>query len=152
MPAGELRLPGSLQGRYGCVRTWPGGMLKTVHNDRLATLPFFLLMTSVFAVYVGYGIVLPVLPFLLENLLQNTARFSVAWHTGMIAGIYMLAVFVCAPLWGRVSDRIGRRPGGALTLMLGSIALSAMAEDTELHQVIDGVAVYIGVLPAEMIR
>ena len=41
---------------------------------------------------------------------------------------------------------------GALTVILGFIALSAMAEDTELHQVVDGVAIYFGVLPAEMIR
>jgi len=79
-------------------------------DDRLTTLPFFLLMAAVFTVYVGYGIVLPVLPFMLEDLLGDDARFSVAWHTGMIAGIYMLALFVFAPLWGHVSDRIGQRP------------------------------------------
>jgi len=77
---------------------------------QLRSHQFFLLMAAVFTVYVGYGIVLPVLPFMLERVLGDGARFSVAWHTGMIAGIYMLAVFVCAPLWGRVSDRIGRRP------------------------------------------
>ncbi len=43
-------------------------------------------------------------------------------------------------------------PHVALILMLGLIASSAMAEDTELHQVVDGIAVYFGVLPAEMIR
>jgi len=79
-------------------------------HDGLATRPFVLLMAAVFAVYVGYGIVLPLLPFLLERLLVDAPRDSVAWHTGMIAAIYMLALFVSAPLWGRVSDRIGRRP------------------------------------------
>lgn len=79
-------------------------------GDGLATLPFFLLMAAVFVVYVGYGIVLPVLPFLLERLLGDAARFSVPWHTGMIAALYMLALFVGAPLWGKVSDRVGRRP------------------------------------------
>jgi len=82
--------------------------MKTGQNDRLATLPFFLLMASVFTVYVGYGIVLPVLPFLLE--LGESARFPVAWHTGMIVGIYMLAVFVYASSCGCVSDRVGQRP------------------------------------------
>jgi hypothetical protein len=42
--------------------------------------------------------------------------------------------------------------GGALAVMLGIFASSAMAEDTDLHQVVDGVAIYFGVLPAEMIR
>lgn len=93
-------------------------------DDRLAPWQFFLLMATVFTVYVGYGIVLPVLPFLLEGLLGDGARFSVAWHTGMIAGLYMLALFVGAPLWGRVSDRIGRRPvillglGGCVAALL----------------------------------
>ena len=97
-------------------------IIKTQQCDRLATLPFFLLMASVFVVYAGYSIVLPVLPFLLERLLGESARFSVAWHTGMIAGIYMLALFVCAPLWGRVSDRIGRRP--VILLGLGGCVLA----------------------------
>ncbi len=87
---------------FGCVR-----MMRTWRSDRLTTLPFFLLMATVFTVYVGYGIVLPVLPFLLERVLGDGVHFSVAWHTGMIAGIYMLAQFVCAPLWGHVADRIG---------------------------------------------
>ena len=42
---------------------------------------------------------------------------------------------------------------GALLAMLGYfVASPTMAEDTDLHQVVDGVAVYFGVLPAEMIR
>ena len=93
--------------------------------DGLATLPFFLLMAAVFAVYVGYGIVLPVLPFMLERVLGDGARFSIAWHTGMIAGIYMFTLFVCAPLWGRVSDRIGRRP--VILLGLGGCVVALMS-------------------------
>jgi MFS family permease len=62
-------------------------MTQSSHNDRLAPLPFFLLVASVFAVYVGYGIVLSVLPFLLERLLDDGARFSLAWHTlGSLVG------------------------------------------------------------------
>jgi hypothetical protein len=37
-------------------------------------------------------------------------------------------------------------------MVAGFVASSAMAEDTELHQVVDGVAIYFGVLPTEMIR
>jgi MFS family permease len=106
--------------------------MKTWQNDRLATLPFFLLMASVFTVYVGYGIVLPVLPFMLERVLGDGARFSVAWHTGMIAGIYMVALFVCAPFWGRVSDRIGRRPVILLGLSGCVLALASFGLATNL--------------------
>lgn len=103
-------------------------------KDLQATARFFLLMASVFAVYVGYGIVLPLLPFQLERIVGEAGRFSVAWHTGLIAGIYMFALFVCAPLWGRVSDRIGRRP--VILLGLGGcvVALASFGLATELWQ------------------
>ncbi|MHB1077208.1 MFS transporter [Thiobacillus sp.] len=70
---------------------------------------FFLLLALVFTVSVGYGIVLPVLPAYLEGLPASAGRFSVPWHTGLLTGTYMLALFLFAPLWGYVSDRIGRR-------------------------------------------
>lgn len=110
-------------------------MMAGRRGDGLATLPFFLLMAAVFAVYVGYGIVLPLLPFLLERLLDDAARFSVAWHTGMIAALYMFALFVFAPLWGWVSDRIGRRP--VILLGLGGCvaALASFGLATTLWQV-----------------
>ncbi|MFV2060069.1 MAG: MFS transporter [Gammaproteobacteria bacterium] len=69
-----------------------------------------LLMLSVFTVFVGYGIALPVLPFLLQNRFGNDPDFSVAWHTGMMTGVFMITLFLFAPLWGKVSDRFGRRP------------------------------------------
>ncbi|ALP52291.1 hypothetical protein Tel_03555 [Candidatus Tenderia electrophaga] len=107
-------------------------MVTVRQHNGLATLPFFLLMAAVFTVYVGYGIVLPLLPFLLERLLGDAARFSVAWHTGMIAAIYMFALFMGAPLWGRVSDRIGRRP--VILLGLGGcvVALASFGLATNL--------------------
>ena len=86
---------------------------------------FFLLMAAVFAVYVGYGIVLPLLPFMLERILPDATRASVAWHTGLIAAIYMFALFVGAPLWGRISDRIGRRP--VILLGLGGCVIALVA-------------------------
>jgi len=92
-------------------------------------IQFFLLMISVFTVFIGYGIILPILPFLLENRFDGGAGFSVAWHTGMMTGVFMFMVFLCAPLWGRLSDRIGRRPViliglgvSVITLMLFGIS------------------------------
>ncbi len=95
---------------------------------------FFLLLAAVFAVSVGYGIVLPVLPFLLERLVDDAGGFSVAWHTGMIAGIYMFAVFVGAPLWGRASDRVGRRPVILLGLGGSVLTLASFGLATNLWQ------------------
>ena len=88
----------------------------------------FLLMASVFTATAGYGIVLPILPSLLERLLSDARQFSVSWHTGMLASIYMLALFAFAPMWGHFSDHIGRRPvillglgGSVLALVLSGL-------------------------------
>lgn len=68
------------------------------------------MLAAVFTVAMGYGVILPVLPFFLDQLQIEPGSFSVSWHTGMLTAMYMFALFVCAPLWGYVSDRIGRRP------------------------------------------
>ncbi|MGC2459166.1 MAG: hypothetical protein WA435_14355 [Gallionellaceae bacterium] len=57
-------------------------------------------LAAVFVVSLGYGVVLPVLPFVLADALGEEKRALVAWHTGMLTGVYMLALFLFAPLWG----------------------------------------------------
>lgn len=66
-----------------------------------------MLLAAVFGVSLGYGVVLPVLPFFLARVVG--ANGDVAWHTGMLTAAYTFAVFVGAPLWGRFADRFGRR-------------------------------------------
>ncbi|MBI5751867.1 MAG: MFS transporter [Hydrogenophilales bacterium] len=66
-------------------------------------------LVAVFVVSLGYGVVLPVLPFVLADALGEAERTSIPWHTGMLTGVYMLVLFLFAPLWGYISDRIGRR-------------------------------------------
>lgn len=68
-----------------------------------------ILLAAVFVVSLGYGVVLPVLPFVLADALGEAESTLIAWHTGMLTGVYMLALFLFAPLWGYISDRIGRR-------------------------------------------
>lgn len=65
---------------------------------------------------VGFGIVMPILPFYADEHGANATQL------GMIFTAYAAAQFVCAPLWGRLSDRIGRRP-----VMLGTIAGTALS-------------------------
>lgn len=89
-------------------------------------------LAAVFVVAMGYGMVLPVLPFLLERALGAAAREAVAWHTGLLTGVYMLALFLFAPLWGRVSDRVGRRTVILLGLAGFSGAMLAFAFSSKL--------------------
>jgi predicted MFS family arabinose efflux permease len=80
------------------------------------------LMLSVFTVSMGYGIVLPLLPYLIERLLgAGGDATQIARSTGLLAGLYTLSLFLFAPLWGRISDRLGRRN----ILLIGLIGFSA---------------------------
>ncbi len=101
-------------------------------NDRrspLNTGPFFWLMASVFVVALGYGVALPVLPSFLEHLLADPGRLSVSSHVGTMTGTYAFSMFLFAPLWGRLSDKVGRRPVilvglGGFVVMLATFGLS----------------------------
>ena len=70
---------------------------------------FYWVVTAMFSVTLGYGVLLPVLPFLLERLLIDANETAISHHTGALMGTFMFALFVFAPLWGYLSDRIGRR-------------------------------------------
>ena len=80
------------------------------------------LMASVFTVSIGYGVVLPLLPYLIERLLGTAADAAqVSRSTGLLTGLYTLALFLFAPAWGHMSDRYGRRA----ILLIGLIGFSA---------------------------
>ena len=72
----------------------------------------FVLLACLFVVMIGFGITLPVLPFYVERLAfaAGAAQASVVVHVTLLTGVYSLMQLVFAPLWGRWSDHIGRRP------------------------------------------
>lgn len=94
----------------------------------------FALLLGMFAISVGYGIVLPILPFLIDQISGTTDAAALSWHTGLITGTYILAIFLFAPLWGKISDRWGRRPVllMGLTGFAASVALFARIESVPL--------------------
>src|SRR5690625_6563648 len=57
-----------------------------------------------FFVMVGFGIIIPVLPFYAETLGASPAEL------GLLMAVYSLMQLLFAPMWGRISDRIGRKP------------------------------------------
>lgn len=80
------------------------------------------LMLSVFTVSMGFGIVLPVLPFLIERLLgAGGDAGQVSRATGLLTGLYMLSLFLFAAAWGHLSDRYGRRT----IILIGLVGFSA---------------------------
>jgi DHA1 family tetracycline resistance protein-like MFS transporter len=69
---------------------------------------------------IGFGIVMPVLPF-------YAVEFGAsATVLGLLMMVYAAAQFVFAPLWGRLSDRIGRRPVMLMTVAGTAFSLLAL--------------------------
>lgn len=70
------------------------------------------LLACLFVVMIGFGITLPVLPFYVERLAleAGASQQAVVLHVALLTGVYALGQLVFAPIWGRLSDRIGRRP------------------------------------------
>jgi MFS transporter, DHA1 family, tetracycline resistance protein len=81
-----------------------------LRSNRSAMMIVFLV---VFIDLLGFGIVLPLLPRIAESYVKVLFP-TPAWLEGLVVGLLMssfsLMQFVFAPVWGRLSDRIGRRP------------------------------------------
>lgn len=66
------------------------------------------LAVAVFIVSAGYGALLPLLPAWLISMIPGASAIEVARHVGFLSGVYAAGVLIGAPLWGAVSDRVGR--------------------------------------------
>ncbi|GET44406.1 MFS transporter [Microseira wollei] len=76
----------------------------------------FILFVSVLADAIGFGLILPLLPF-------YALKFGASASTiTLLFSVYSLLQFSCAPLWGMMSDRFGRRPTLLLSLIGSSFA------------------------------
>ena len=76
---------------------------------------------TVFIDLLGFGMVLPLLPIYASD-------FGLAehgWQIGCLMASFSLMQFLFAPLWGRLSDRIGRRPV-LIVGLLGSVVFYAL--------------------------
>ncbi len=73
----------------------------------------------------GFAIVLPLLPRIADHYLHGQPKFVVGTVTGLLFSSFSLMQFFFAPLWGRLSDRIGRRPV-LLIGLAGSVVFYAL--------------------------
>ena len=77
--------------------------------------PLLVAFVTIFLDLLGFGIIIPIQPFYAENFGASPTMVT------LLGGSYSLMQFIFAPMWGRLSDRLGRKP-----IMLVSIATASI--------------------------
>lgn len=62
------------------------------------------LFASAFQMQVGFGLIFPILPLYMNEMGATPAQL------GLLIAVWSITDMLMAPIWGRLSDRIGRRP------------------------------------------
>jgi DHA1 family multidrug resistance protein-like MFS transporter len=93
-------------------------IMKTSQRKNLYILAF-----SLVVVMLGFGIVIPIMPFYVERLGAGGTEL------GLLVASYAVMRLICGPIWGSLSDRIGRKPvlmvgifGYGITMILFGLA------------------------------
>lgn len=88
---------------------------------KLKTPALAVLFATVFINLVGFGLVVPLLPFFAQSLKAE------AWQITLMFSAYSLGQFFAEPFWGRLSDRIGRKPVLLMTLIANALGYLMLA-------------------------
>ena len=64
----------------------------------------YILTFVLFVVMLGYGIIIPILPFYIESMGAGGTEL------GLLVASYAVMRLIFGPIWGSLSDRIGRKP------------------------------------------
>ncbi len=74
-----------------------------------------ILFTTLVVNMLGFGIIIPIIPFYVE-------RFGGGGiEMGMLMSVFSLMQFIFSPVWGSLSDRVGRKP----VLLIGALGNAA---------------------------
>lgn len=92
--------------------------MQSSNRRNLLILSFTLVVVTL-----GFGVVIPIIPFYMENLGASGTEL------GLLVASYAVMRLICAPIWGSLSDRVGRKPimmigifGYGLTMVLFGLA------------------------------
>ncbi|HEY9788400.1 MAG TPA: MFS transporter [Candidatus Obscuribacterales bacterium] len=89
--------------------------------------PLLLIFLTVFIDLVGFGLIIPVLPTYAQQLHADGTQ------VGLLLASYSLMQFLFTPFWGRLSDRIGRRPVLLVSLLASSVGYAIWGLSTSLE-------------------
>ena len=81
-------------------------LIAETENEKFFTKPLIIIFITVFIDLVGFGIVIPALPYYVESDAFRATPFEI----GLLFASYSLMQFVFSPILGSLSDRYGRRP------------------------------------------
>ncbi len=90
--------------------------------------PLSIIFITIFVDLLGFGLVIPALPFYAESYGASPVTI------GLLSMSFSLMQFLFAPFWGRISDRVGRRPIILLSLAgsCGAFLIFGLAQSLSL--------------------
>jgi MFS family permease len=107
--------------------------------SRSSRAPLLIIFVTVFIDLLGFGIVLPLLP-------RYAKHFNTSGPTlGLLMASFSAMQFLFAPIWGRISDRVGRRPILVLGLAGSAFFYAVFGYATSLGA--DGTLLGLSVVP-----
>ncbi|MEE8312753.1 MAG: MFS transporter [Myxococcota bacterium] len=101
-------------------------MIARPGRHRIALVVIF---STILIDFIGFSILLPVLPSFVRELGAES------YHVPLITALYALALVLFLPLWGWISDRIGRRPVLLVSLLGTALSFVLLASSESLRSV-----------------
>ncbi len=81
--------------------------------------PLIILFVTIFIDLLGFGLIIPLIPIYIQH------YGGKPWTGGALLACFSLMQFIFSPIWGRTSDRVGRRPMILLSLIGSAVSFMA---------------------------
>jgi DHA1 family multidrug resistance protein-like MFS transporter len=85
--------------QYAIRFSWSDSVTRANNRKNVWILAF-----TLFVVMLGFGVIIPILPFYVERMGAGGTEL------GLLVASYAVMRLICGPLWGSLSDRVGRKP------------------------------------------